>query len=310
VTVKRAILPRHKRHPHPPTLRLTERDIQVVLAVHEYRVLRRDQIQRLHFPSRNTANERLKRLYQHRFLERRWLPVEYGQGAGQAIYLLDQRGADLAADRQGVDRGALGWSQARNQVRLLFLQHQLMVNDARIAFALAAQRAGYRIERWLGQEALAAHPDRVPIVTANGSERRLALIPDGYFVLNLGNRRSHFFLEVDRGTLPNRRWRQRMQGYLAYVASGAYSARYRTHSLRVLVITTGARRAENLKRATEGVGGGRLFWFTTLDQAQPEAVLGAPIWQVAGQTSVSALIQETTANLRQAVWVESQTNTR
>ena len=296
MTVTRAILPRHKRCPHPPTLRLTARDIQVVLAVHEYRVLRRDQIQRLHFPSRNTANERLKRLYQHRFLARRWLPVEYGQGAGQAIYLLDERGADLAAERLGVDRGALGWSQGRNQVHSLFLQHQLMINDARIAFTLAAQRAGYRIERWIGQEALAAQPDHVSVMAPNGSERRLALIPDGYFILNLGDRRSHFFLEVDRGTLPNRRWRQRVQGYLAYVASGAYSARYHTHSLRVLVVATGARRAENLKRATESVGGGRLFWFTTLDQAQPEDVLGAPIWQIAGEAGNRRLVTPTVSD--------------
>jgi hypothetical protein len=56
-------------------MQLTERDAQVVLAVAEYRALRREQIERLFFTSRNTANERLKRLYQNRFLQRRWLPL-------------------------------------------------------------------------------------------------------------------------------------------------------------------------------------------------------------------------------------------
>ena len=86
-------LPRNKRVEEPPRMRLTSRDIQVVLAVYEYRVLRRDQVQQLFFPSKNTANERLKRLYQHGFLERRWLPVEYGHGTSQPIYLVAERGA-------------------------------------------------------------------------------------------------------------------------------------------------------------------------------------------------------------------------
>jgi hypothetical protein len=51
-------------------------------------VLRRDQIQRLYFPSRNTANERLKRLYHHGYLARRWLAMEQGQGSSQALAAL------------------------------------------------------------------------------------------------------------------------------------------------------------------------------------------------------------------------------
>ena len=69
-------LPRHERADTPPRMRLTERDIKVVLAVYDYRVLKREQIQGLFFPSKNTANDRLNRLYQQGFLERRWLPVE------------------------------------------------------------------------------------------------------------------------------------------------------------------------------------------------------------------------------------------
>jgi hypothetical protein len=127
-------------------MRLTARDIEVVQAVHEYRVLRREQIQQL-FPSRNTANERLQRLYQHRYLERRWLPVEYGQGAGQAIYLLDQRGAELIAEQGVLDGAAAGWRQARNHVRSPFLGHRLLINDVRVSFTLAARRAGFHIEK-------------------------------------------------------------------------------------------------------------------------------------------------------------------
>ena len=48
-------LPRHERVDKPPRMRLTQRDITVVLAVYDYRVLRREQIRQLFFPSKNTA---------------------------------------------------------------------------------------------------------------------------------------------------------------------------------------------------------------------------------------------------------------
>ena len=41
-------------------MRLTPRDIAMIGAIHAHRVLRRDQVQRLLFSSKNTANERLK----------------------------------------------------------------------------------------------------------------------------------------------------------------------------------------------------------------------------------------------------------
>ena len=123
-------------------MRLTERDTQVVLSVYAYRALRREQIEKLFFPSQNTANTRLQRLYQHGFLERRWSPVEYGQGTGQAIYLLAEKGADLVAQQLGIDRGAVVWKESYNQVGSPFLEHTLMVNDVRIAVTQAASQAG------------------------------------------------------------------------------------------------------------------------------------------------------------------------
>jgi hypothetical protein len=57
---------------------------------------------------KNTANERLKRLHQHGYLARRRLPVEYGLGSRQALYLLARRGAQLVAQREGLDV-AEGW---------------------------------------------------------------------------------------------------------------------------------------------------------------------------------------------------------
>jgi len=242
------------------------------------------------FTGKNTTNERLKRLYQHRFLERRWLPVEYGQGMSQAIYLLGERGADLVAERQGIDRGAVGWQKSHNRVGSPFLEHSLMINDVRIAFTVGAQAAGYEVNTWVGEDELKAVGDHVYIPSQNGGQRKVAVIPDGYLVLNLGHKQAHFFLEIDRATLSNKRWRERVRAYLVYTQSGRYTERYGTRSLRVLTVTTGLKRLANLKHSTEDAGGHAMFWFTTLRDTTPDRVLGQPIWQVAGEENSACLI--------------------
>lgn len=280
---------RHERADKPPRMRLTERDIKVALAVYDYRVLKREQIQQLFFPSKNTANDRLNRLYQQGFLERRWLPVEYGQGMGQALYLLAERGADLVAEQLGMDRAAVTWKQAYNEVGALFLEHTLMVNQVRIVFTVAAERAGYTIDRWTKEEELKAEREYVSIRTDRGTQRRVAVIPDGYFILNLGDKRAHFFLEVDRATEANKRWAQKVQSYLVYTQSGGYEKRFQTRSLRVLTVTTSEKRLNNLKRTTEQAGGERLFWFATLQEIERAKALTEPIWRVAGVEEACAI---------------------
>lgn len=276
-------LPIHERAENPPRMRLTERDAQVILAVYQHRVLRRDQIQRLFFPSRNTANARLKLLYHNRFLDRRFVPVEYGQGTSQALYLLDERGANVTARKLGVDRGEVNWRASHNEVGTIFLEHTLMVNDTRIAFTLAAEEAGYQVSKWIEERELKADADHVVTSTPGGRQRRVAVVPDGYFILDLGDKRAHFFLEVDRATESNKRWRRKIEAYQAYTRSGKYTQRYGTRSLRILTVTTGERRLANLKGTTEGAGGGRMFWFTTFEEAMEERILSQPVWQVAGK---------------------------
>ena len=270
------------------------RDVRLVVSVHQHRILRRDQLQRLHFPSKNTANARLRRLHAHGYLARRRLPVEDGQGSSQYLYMLASRGAQLVADRLGVDLAEIGWKRSQNHASSLFLDHTLMVNDVRIAVELAARRQGDRVQRWITEDELKRSPDRVQIEPERGRSRRVALVPDAYFCLAFGQRRAHFFLEADRATVPNRRWAQKVLAYLAYLRSGAYARRYGTDCLRVLTVTTSEKRMRNLMRTTQTAcadrNGVRLFWFTWLERATPKTILQAPLWHVPGKDEPMALI--------------------
>lgn len=275
-------------------MRLTRRDMDLVLWVHQLRVTRRDQLQRLVFPSKNTANARLKRLHAHGYLARRRLPVEEGQGSSQYLYMLASRGAQLVTEQLGLDVAEIGWKRSQNHVSSMFLEHTLMVNDVRIAVEVAATRQRYHLERWTTEDDLRRSPDRVRIEPERGRSRRVALVPDAYFCLAFGQRRARFFLEADRATVPNRRWAQKILAYLAYVRSGAYARRYGTDCLRVLTVTTSEKRMRNLMRTTAtacGVENGvRMFWFTWLEPVTDATVLAGPIWYVTGQDEPKALI--------------------
>lgn len=291
-------LPRFKRARKPPNMVLMPRDKRILRAVHAYRMLTREQIERLlfqpehgqdHCTKTSKARLRLKLLYHHQYLERVPMPVGNGTWAWQPVYRLAAKGAQcLAADLgmkakdlqywgKGVDR-----NKRATEVTPLFLSHALKVNDVHVALALASQQNGFQVEKWVddGQLKSQEWKDYVAVVE-RGRQRIVGVIPDAYFVLHLGDRRAHFLLELDRATMTNTRWSTRIRAYLSYVRSGKYTERYGTRSLRILTVTTTEQRLRNLQNTTRKAGGGDLFWFTTLDQVSPSSVFFRPIWLLA-----------------------------
>ena len=97
------------------------------------------------------------------------MSVEYGQGTGQAIYLLEERGANLVAEQLGIDRAKVRWRTPHNRVGSPFLEHTLMVNYVRTAFKLAAEQQRYEIARWVTEDELRQSR------TTSGSRRKVGL---------------------------------------------------------------------------------------------------------------------------------------
>ena len=121
-----------------------------------------------------------------------------------------------------------------------------------------------------------------------GRYREVAVIPDAYFSVQMGNRRAPFFLELDRATMSTARWNTRVKAYMLYLRTGKYTERYHSTSLRILTLTTTPRRMLNLMQATMKAGGTNLFWFTTFDQVNPTSVFFAPIWLLANDEPAGA----------------------
>ncbi len=272
-------------------MQLTARDIEVVKAVYAYKFLTQAQIQALLFPSKWAAQYRLIRLYQNRYLNRVFTPVAFG--LGKTIYCLDNRGADLVAGQLGVSQDQLDWQRKRARVGWPFLEHALAINDVRIALTLACRASGCCLEEWVDESTLkkehGKEEERVTLRGAGGRVQRVAVIADGYFVLRCAGRRAHFFIEVDRSTVSNKRWMQKVRAYNAYYQTGRYRAKYGTNSLRILTVTPSEIRLANLKSSTERAGGGKMFWFTRFAEACREGILAKNTWQVAGLSKTESI---------------------
>jgi hypothetical protein len=231
-------------------------------------------------------------LFHHGYLWRDEMPTRLGEGRRPLVYFLDTIGAELLAQMAGCEVDDLDWNRKGNDVGGQFLEHLLATNDVRIAITMATRTKDWRIGQWIDDRALKRPQmkDYVTLTGPQGGTRRAAVVPDGYFVLDTGQHLYHHFLEVDLCTVTGqastwgrRDWARKVTAYLEYYRSGAYRERYGTQSLRVLTVTRGERRLENLKAITERAGGRARFWFTTFEHVNPATILTEPIWQVASR---------------------------
>lgn len=281
---------RHLRPDTPRPMRLTDRDRAVVKAVNDFRVMRQDQVQRLLFPSRNTAQDRLRRLWEHGYLKRLWLPSTGGIQTSPILYALDRRGADLLKREFGYDQSRLRWSP-RKAPSHTFLEHTLGLSEIRLGVHLACQPDDYALGEWQDEKGIKADFDRVQV-----SRQWVAVVPDAYFVVAVPQGNLHFFLEYDRGSETLRTFRKKVAAYHAYCRDPRCKTRFGTTRIRVLTVIEGEStgpgqgRLANLRQVAEEAEGGRRFWFTTLDQVAARDFLTDPLWQVATRPERASLI--------------------
>jgi hypothetical protein len=251
---------------------LTDRDMALVAAVADYRLLSRSQIQRLlGFGATTRVNFRLQKLFHNGYLRRHYLPML--KGSSQAIYILDAAGVPVAAERLGKD--VKDFWRPKMALHPFFLAHQLAVNDVRIAFELAARtHDDHQLLQWLPEQECY---DRFFFA---GHWR--SLTPDAFLRYRVGRQVLSAFVEVDRGTMPNRRFREKVERYFAYDVSGRYAERYKGQRFRVFVVSITRERLANLKHTAAQVPQ-RYCWFSTLNLIREQGPL-ATVWETISTT--------------------------
>ena len=286
-------LPRYRRAEEPPRMVLTERDREIIKTVHTYRMLSRRQIEMLLFRPDNGQGHptktsrcrlRLKLLYHHGFLERIPLRAQFGPGCSDFVYCLGQRGAELI-NKEG--DGEINWRPKGKASTSFLMEHTLKINDFRIAVTMAARAAGYTVSAWVDETALKSM--RIRVRNPENSSESLPFRPDGFFSLKMKEGTAYFFVEIDRGTMPARRFQDKVRAYRGCRQSGTSHRHFGTRNFRVLTVTWGKKRLNNLVKATEEAGGNNYFWFTTFEQIAAERILSEPIWRVTGREGCHSL---------------------
>jgi hypothetical protein len=233
------------------------RDLVLLKAIAFLRVIDREQARAIgNFNSATRLNYRLAALRSLGLLKQFF--VGLGPGTRKAVFCLTKKGAQVA----GVPYQRTRFSSDATVGFDPFLIHRVAVGDVYVAVMCKALPEGVRASAWR----LFDTP-----LTANTH-----LISDGYFELHSGDAARGVFLEMDMGTETARIWKKKVVEYLLFAVSGGFQEHFRIPQFRVLVITTSAKRLQNLTRVISSITP-KLFWLTTLEEFKMSGPW-APIW--------------------------------
>ena len=197
---------------------------------------------------------------------------------------------------EGLAVNAGAWSERNNAIGRVFLEHALLVADIMVAFELACRKRGVRL---LYEAELSSSPFQWWVKISGGT--KLGVVPDRVFALEYPDhagrwRRSHFFLEADRGTMPVVRRNLVQTSFfrklLAYETTWTNKVHQRhlgIPSFRVLTVTTIADRVQTLLAACSQLKRGHgLFLFADTSALQKD--LFSAVWRNAKTGERSPLI--------------------
>ncbi len=255
---------------------LTPRDRQMIRWVHDARAATREQLQRLFFSaaSKSRCQHRLTVLYRHRFLDK--LPRR--SASEPDVYYMSRRAFRGLRELRGA-----GLSDAApTRLAPLRVPHILAISSCRAALTAACDPAGYQLDFWIDEMAIA------PYTEAFG------FIPDGYFQIrrstNEGERRAAFFLEVERSGKSKRALTDRFAKYARFYYDGHYERLFGTKALRTLFLIASdygmnpMQHIETCVRLCEKAGA-TFFRFAALDdvlQLSGTDLLLSPTWRQPG----------------------------
>lgn len=281
----------------PRRVVLTERDVELLLSMYRYRYLSMSQVERLHFPSAQTATRRVRLLEKAGYLATFRVP-----GVPERVVRLADQGAEAVGEALEVGVDELGWKGVSDAPKdYYFLRHFLAAGDFRISLARAAEREP-------GVDLLGFLPEHVGVRTRKGGLQKyirdvvadierprgsVTHTPDGVFALQKNGSAALFFLEVDRGT-ENLKHRERgfaktLRFYLSYLVGEGYQ-RYQDdfrlekpfRAFRVLIVTTSVKRLENIRKVGTALpvrpAHAKRFLWLAPEVAVAEETIFSPIW--------------------------------
>lgn len=299
----------------------TKRDVLILYSVFTVRYMTTPQIWKLFFPNASmlVCNQRLKKLVDYGLLRVIEQAIKRGEGRKPYIYALTTLGGELLTYERGVGAKLINVKPWADEGNSLKLKHILATTDVLIAIHEACRTGEYTLDSWETEREIRSQLTKETVrFSGSDGEKYRTPIPDLLFTLKKGEKRAIYWLEVDRATetialstFEKQSIEAKAREYLAYEQSADFQNQYGSRPLRVLFVTTGHRRMQNMKAAAEQVirlavnahAGlseaqkltecerlGKRFRFITAAEVQPETLLTEPVWQVAGDDSAHTMI--------------------
>lgn len=247
-----------KQRATPRKTKITERDLELLEAAAVYRCISVSQIERLFFPSRQTATRRL------RFLDRYGLlAVDHIPGLSDRVVRIRAKGLRLLGE---IDQSTSYGSPKSRPRDHYFVRHLLALNDFRLNLEGLCRNHGEVelkgfIPEYQGEQSPSGLVRKTARAEVSVNGTRIGHTPDGVFSLSYRDKPALFFLEIDRGTEvighPDRGVGKICRFYLAYLLQ-AKLTRYqelfdlesRPKGFRLLFVTSSSTRLENIRSAS------------------------------------------------------------
>lgn len=249
---KKRQTPRSRFQPKVTTgMRIEERDEQILCDLFLHRLMSRGQIERTYFSSTVRANARLRLLFDYGFVGRHYPP--YAPFGAQAIYSVGKAALPIVARRLEMDLPEVTRLYRRTKTPT-FIEHTLAITDFRLTLSQALKvHPEIALEWWLCEMQCRHEWD---IRAQGGTWKKEVFKPDAFFRLR---RRNHdkvfdFFVEIDLGHTSARQFEGKLHTHARYLDSGLFEQTYGNTVFCTLVVTTGARRLQNLSAIVMGQG--------------------------------------------------------
>jgi hypothetical protein len=251
-------------------IQLTDRDADILRALHTYRFLTTDHLQTLTgTESRWGMNKRLRLLYDHKYIDRPKAQAAIFSHADKrpTVYALGNAGAKLLSERYGAAMPpSVYWTEKNRRVRERHIEHTLGISDFMVEIETLCKTAPelhlISQEDILAQSPAETRRAKYPFrwntqVNHNGQRHDIMILPDYVFGLRTRDGRERFFfVEIDRGTMPVTRrditqtsFVRKILSYADTFERGLALRRFGMAGFQVLTVTTSQARIQTIQDA-------------------------------------------------------------